>query len=1050
MKLLCISIYYSVLLLLAWAVPAVARAQPPSIRFKHIATEQGLSNSTIEAIFQDHRGFIWLGTRDGLNRYDGNQVLVYRRVAGDSNSICDNYITSIAEDRRQQLWIGTLNGLNRFDPVTNRFFHYRQRAGSGAAGNNHITAIICDAGKRVWVASAGGGIARYEPAGDRLQPVRVQRATASQQELQIFTLFQDGKGNLWAGTASGLYQYNSGSGQFEAARAGDQPVALGLPVTAIAEDANGSLLVGTRNNGLFLYNAPFRTQRHLQHQPTDAFSLSSNLVRAVLVTQKGRIWTGSVNGGLDLYEPLSGRFYNYQYQPDYAGSLSQRTVSALYEDRQGNIWVGTHRGGVNLYMPGAEKFSLYRQEPEENSLSYNDVKAFCEDRRGNIWIGTDGGGLNRFNRETNGFKHYKYSPFHQDVIGSNEVIGIMEDSGGDLWVGTWGGGLSRYQPATDNFRRYHNGPAYIQSIFEDSRRNLWIASYFDGLHRFNKKSGQFTRVTKSSSGRTALSGNNVLALAEDKDGHLWIATDDGGLNRLDAQTGEFRRYFARGEKRPDLRVLFTDSKGQLWVGQSGLYKYDPELDSFSLFTQNAGLADLFIKGVVEDNSGELWISTSAGIVQLNPDSKVARHYNTVDGLQGQEFEANAYLKTRDGQVYFGGVNGFNSFYPNQIGSNQFVPPVYVTEFMVQNSKLTGGKAAPLLERDISFTDKIVLGYKQATFSFAFAALNYTASENNRFAYKLEGWDKDWIDAGSEKKASYTNVSPGRYTFYVKASNNDGLWNEQGHAIRVIITPPFWATWWFRLLVAVILVTAGYYFYRFRRRIQLERFEESKKEQLHQMQLQFFTNISHEFRTPLSLIIGPAEKLLKEDTGSPLQPSYQVIHRNANRLLQLINELMDFRKAESGSLRLQVMPGSIPAFTAEIAEAFSELARQKNISFVVNASGAHQEAWFDRQVLEKILVNLLGNAFKYTPDNGVVRLDVLDNLAHFKPAFDNKLLIENNTSATKFSYFRIADNGIGISKESIGHLFERYYRVSDAHLGSGIGLAFVKTLTQLHN
>lgn len=1030
-------------------------AQAPVINFGHIKSEDGLSNSTIETILQDKRGFLWFGTRDGLNRYDGSMMIIYRNSGTNSNSISDNYITSLYEDQQLNLWVGTVNGLNKFDARRNKFTQMKNNPKDPQSiSSNDIRTIFGDSKGRIWIGTAGGGVNVYLVEKNEFKRV-ASKQTSNSVELYIYTFFEDSRGNLWAGTETGLYLYNNSSGEFSAIS--PQPVLAGKrAIRSIAENTAGALLLGMDDNGLIVFNPSFRTAKQYLHNAAEATSISSNLVRSVHVSKTGEIWIGSVNGGLDKFDPAAGTFYNYQYQPDNPNSLSQRTVSVLYEDRQGNLWIGTHRGGINLYTPGSEKFSLYRQKPYKNSLSYNDVKTFCEDRQGNIWIGTDGGGLNLFNRKLNSFTHFKHDPFNQSSLGSNEVIDLKEDSDGNLWIATWGGGLCLYNKPSNNFTRYKNNPEsngsitsdYIQCIFEDNNGQLFIGTYFGGLHLFDRKNKTFTPVRKSKTGNTAIIGNNIISISQDKESNLWIGTDDGGLNKLNAATGEYEHYFNRDDKKPDIRVLFTDSKGNLWVGQTGLYLYDKDANRFTVFTGADGLSSVFIKGIVEDNNGSLWISTSNGLKKLDPKTKTVRTYNTGDGLQDMEFEANAYLKTKDGQIYFGGVNGFNSFYPGDITVNAFVPPVFVTDLQVHNKPVIGG-IDQLLDQDISYTNKLKLSYKQATFSFGFAALNYTASENNHFLYKLENWDSDWITAGIEQRASYTNVSPGTYTFTVKASNNDGVWNEKGYTIQVIITPPFWATWWFRLIVIAALVTGGIYIYRIRRKIQLQRYEEEKKEEIHQMQLQFFTNISHEFRTPLSLITGPVEKLLKEDAASKNNHLYQVIHRNANRLLQLINELMDFRKAESGVLKLQVMPGSIPLFIDEIAEEFSELAIQKNISFTVAGDTGFNEVCFDRQVLEKIIINLLSNSFKYTQDYGKIELQVLDSLENFQPKFENELLIKHNNSGEQFIYFRIADNGTGITKESIPHLFERYYRVSDTHLGSGIGLAFIKTLTQLH-
>lgn len=1020
----------------------ISHAQPSKIHFKHIGNEEGLSNSTVETIFQDQRGFIWMGTRDGLNRYDGFQLHVYRHNSKDSNSLCDNFITSITEDVDHNLWIGTLNGLSRFNPITNRFTNFKRHL-----SNHQVSSVFNDRHNRIWVASFGGGIHQFDPHTQTFLSTPLLRdSKAASGETHVYILYEDSRGNFWAGAETGLYQFVEKDKRFEWVREITTTDAAHTPIRDIAEDKSGNILLGTENNGLIIYNPTYRRIQRFVHQPTQAGSLSSNLVRALLVTRDGDIWTGTVNGGLDLYDPVEKTFTNYQYQPENPSSLSQRTVSALLEDRQGNIWIGTHRGGVNLYMPGAQKFRLYRQLPDRNSLSYNDVKTFCEDQLGNIWIGTDGGGLNLFNKKEQTFRHYKYDPFRKNSLASNEVLSVTEDRSGRLWIGTWGGGLCRLQ--NDQFIRYP-GPLFIQHIYEDSKDRLWIATYYEGLHLFDRNTGSFTRINRSSTGKTGIAGNNIISIAEDREGNLWFGTDDGGLNRLDHQTGEFSLYFNQDEKNPDIRVLTLDSKGNLWVGQSGLFRFDKQQNRFIRFAAQTELNDQFIKGIVEDNNGLLWVSGSNGVFRVNPETEEIRRFNTVDGLQGQEFEANAFLRTRDGEVYFGGVNGFNSFYPNDITTNSFIPPVYITEFNIENKLIIGSPNQKNLDKDISFAETIRLSWREATFSFSFAALNYTAAENNQFVYKLEEWDRDWIDASGERKVAYTNVSPGTYTFRVKASNNDGLWNESGKQIRIIITPPFWQTWWFRLLVAIAIITGAYYFYRFRRKVQLERFAERQREQMHEMQLQFFTNISHEFRTPLSLIIGPSEKLVKENPHSPNNHAYQVIQRNANRLLQLINELMDFRKAESGALKLQVMRGSLHHFITEIADEFSEMASEKNIHFITTAEELPRESWFDRQVLEKIIINLLSNSFKYTPAGGEVKLEVLASLEPFKPSFDNELLIGTHPSKTGFVYIRIADNGIGISKESIAHLFERYYRVSDAHIGSGIGLAFVKTLTQLH-
>jgi signal transduction histidine kinase/ligand-binding sensor domain-containing protein/DNA-binding response OmpR family regulator len=1050
---------YFITCLFCTALASFSYSQAPNLKFKRISIEQGLSNSTIECIYQDKRGFIWIGTRDGLNRYDGYQMVVYRFDAKDSSSISDNFIRYIYEDHNQVLWVGTINGLNRFDAAKNKFTRYKHNSNNPSSLSHNLVSCIYEDGRgNLWVSTFGGGINLFKPSDNSFVHFnhQVDKPRSLNDDLVNY-IYEDILGNLWVATESGLSLFNKEAGSFRSYTIGYAATDSNNAIKIIKEDRQGNLLLGTGNNGLVIYNDKEKTFLQFRHAEKEPASLASNLVRSLLVDKKGNIWLGSVNGGLDLFHAAMGTFYHYQNEPDNMYSMSQRTASALFEDNQGNLWVGTHRGGLNLYSPNTEKFTLYRQEPDENSLSYNDVKAFCEDSHGNIWIGTDGGGLNLFDRAKNSFRQYKYDPYNPNSLGSNEVLNVMEDSEGNIWAGTFGGGLNLLNKNGTTFTRYLNNPDdkstissnYIQKIFEDRDQNLWVATYYGGLNLFDRKTKKFSRVAGSPDGRSGLTGRNIVSIDQDKDGNLWMGTDDGGLNCYHADTKQFSHYFTNEEKMPDLRVLFFDSKGRLWVGQNGLYLFNSITKTFSLYTDKAGLSREFIKGIAEDDQGNFWIATSNGITRFHPDVQTFKKYNTADGLQGLEFEANAYLKTRDGEFFFGGVNGFNNFYPENIRTNTFVPPVYITDFEIFNKKmLIDDKDSPL-DKDISLTNKIKLSYKQSTFSFEFAALNYTALENNQYAYKLEPWDDDWVYAGNERKSSYTNLSPGKYTFRVKASNNDGVWNEAGPAVTIIIAPPFWATWWFRLLVIAIIVTGIVLFYRFKRRLELRKLEEQKREEMHQVQLQFFTNISHEFRTPLSLILGPVEKLQKENPQSPNNHFYKTIYRNAHRLMNLINELMDFRKSEAGVLKLHVMPGSVAPFLNEIYEEFGELAIQRNMKYQVKTPETNREVWFDRQVLEKIAINLISNSFKYTADSGTVTVEVLDTLEGFKPSFSNELVLENEYTGKEYIYLRVADNGIGISKDSIAHLFERYYKITESHLGSGIGLAFVKSLTLLH-
>lgn len=1039
--------------------PVCVYTQTSSMRFKHISINEGLSNSTIEAIYQDQMGFMWFGTRDGLNRYDGYEIVVYKNDGRKRNSISDNYIRCINEDAQHNLWIGTIDGLNKFNRLDNSFTIYKHNSKNAhsIAGNN-IHCIYADKKGNLWLAADSGGLSRYNVQKNNFSHF----ITATEKDAPgniVNCVYEDATGTLWLGTQDGLKIFDRQKMTSISAK-GLKSNKLSLikqPVNNIQQDEEGRLWLGIDNGGIVVYNPVNKAMITYQHRLQQPNSLSNDQIKCLLADTKGQIWAGSINGGLELYGGPGNSFFHHQNEPQNAESLSQRTVSALYEDHQHNLWVGTHRAGLNLFVPRANKFQSVRATPGQNSLSYNDVRTFLEDERGTVWIGTDGGGLNAYQPASNTFKQYRYDARNPESLASDAVLDVLQDKGNIFWISTWGGGLNKFDRQTGLFKRFTNNASnknsissnYVQKVYCDSKHNFWVATYYGGLNLFNPQTGHFQRFTTSADGRTALKGNNIISLKEDRQQNLWIGTDDGGLNCYNLNTHRIKHYFLNGERFPDLRVLFIDHKGRLWLGQKGLYLFDRQNDKFKLFTTKGGLNTEFIKGVEEDKKGNLWISTSTGITSLNPATTTFKRYNVADGLQGTEFEANASLTLKNGMMYFGGINGFNIFHPNQIRANAFVPPVYITGLQLFNKPVSPADTDRVLLRDISLTDSLKLNYQQSTLSFRFAALNYNAPENNRYMYKMDGLDDNWYTASVDRKASFTNLNPGHYTFYVKGSNNDGVWNHHAKIIDIVISPPYWASWWFRTLISLTVLYVAYSILKFKKNLDLKKIEERKKEEMHQMKLQFFTNISHDLRTPLSLIIGPLENLLRDSPGEYFTNCYELMYRNAGRLMSLINELMDFRKVESGALTLNVLKSDINAFIEELTTDFKDAATQKAISLTFESQLVQPEGWFDRRILEKIILNLINNAVKYTQTGGCVTVQLTDKLPVKKFGNRNELYIRHDFRALEYYYISITDNGIGISHDSIAHLFERYYRVSESHLGSGIGLAFVKSLTALH-
>jgi len=931
-------------LILTINVPAFSQA--PNLKFIHITKEQGLSNNTIECIFQDTRGFMWIGTQDGLNRYDGIKVTSYKNDPKDSSSISDNFIRCIYEDHNHTLWVGTTYGLNKFNDSTNTFIQYKFNPNNPKGiSNNTVTCIYQDSKDNLWVTTYNG-LNLFDRQHNMFKHlIHDPNKKNSISNNQVNSVFEDSHHNLWFGCENGLnlfdrkkatfilYYYKSDNGN-------------GNEVRWIKEDKKGNLWLATNDDGVNRFNPADKSFTHYKHKEDDPNSLPSDMVLSMYIDKKGQVWVGASNGGLNLFNPNTNSFINYHPEPQNPASLSQKSVSAIIEGIQGNLWVGTHRGGVNVYIPEAQKFELYRQGIATNTLSYSDVKTFCEDTDGKIWVGTDGGGLNLFDRNTNSFTQYLHNPKNSHSLSADAVLDIMEDRQRNVWIGTWAGGLDLLNRKNGTFTIFKNDPKdattissdFVQRVFEDTIGNIWVGTYYGGLNLLNPKTHKFTLINKDPDGVTNFSGKNIISIDQDKNGNIWFGTDDGGINRYNYKTRRFYHYFDKQEKTPDVRVIFTDSNGRVWAGQSGLYFYDRQHDIFKLFTNKGVLAHEFVRGITEDETGDLWVSTTNGLVRLNTYNSSVKQFNEGDGLQGMTFEANAFLKAKDGEMFFGGENGMNVFYPKNIIANAFIPPVYITEFQIFNKDVFPGKENSPLRADISLTHKIALNYKQTAIAFNFAALNYVNSSNNKYAYKLENFDKEWTIAGSERKASYTNLDPGSYTFRVLAANNDGLWNNKGAMVRIVIKPPFWETWWFRILAFSFLVGSVYAFHLNR----ISRIKRQKEELEKQVELR-----THE-------VVKKAEELQKQSEE-----------------LQSLNEELQVQSEELQSLNeeLQVQSEELHSQSEYLEKLNDDLVQQKEQEKL-----ARQDAEKANQA-KSIFLATMSHEIR-TPMNGVMGMGAL--------------------------------------------------------------------------
>ena len=831
-------------------VTGYSQAQTRTIRFERISLEEGLSQSTVGAILQDQQGFMWFGTEDGLNKYDGYEFTVYKRDPDDPMTLSNNYVRTIYEDRSGELWVGTRSGLDRFDRATGTFTHYQHNPHDPQSlGGTWVYSIYEDHTGTLWVGTADGGLDQLDRATNTFfHYLHDPDDPRTLSDNTVHTIYEDRSGDLWIGTGGGLDRFDRTTGTFTHYQHDpSDPQSLSEnKVRAIFEDRQGVLWIGTEGGGLNQLDRSSQTSApgeqetfiHYQHSPDDPYSLSDNVVWAILEDRAGRLWVGTQNGldqlvlseaeGLDRRQ---NRFAHYRHDPNDPHSLSCDSVRSIYEDRSGVLWIGTLGGGLSKYNRTADQFTLYQRSPtlpadvsDPHSLSDNIVWSIYEDRSGLLWIGTFGGGLNELDRNSDTWTVYQHDPADSTSLSSNDVRVIYEDRTGILWVGTNYGGLDRFDPHTGTFTHYQHDPHDpgslsdndVFAIYEDRLGRLWIGTWNGGLNRLDRATGTFVHYQHDADDPSSLSDDCVRAIFEDRAGVLWVGTR-GGINLWDGANNRFTHYKHDPDNPQSLSndavsSFCEDPTGVVWIGTygGGLNRFDRATQTFTPYTEKDGLPNDVVYGILADAEGFLWLSTNKGLSKFDPRTETFRNYDVRDGLQSNEFNAGAYFHSyrRDshdsGEMFFGGIQGFNAFYPEQVKDNPHIPPIAITAFSKFNQTV---------RTDLSADEHLQLSYQDNFISFEFAALDYTAPEKNQYAYKMEGFDEDWVTAGTRRYAGYTNLRGGDYVFRVKGSNNDGLWNEEGIAIHITVTPPVWERWWFRGIVLLALagsVIGGYH------------------------------------------------------------------------------------------------------------------------------------------------------------------------------------------------------------------------------------------------
>ena len=1056
------------------------RSQNHEVNFFHLDTRNGLANNWVTDVFRDSHGFVWFGTFNGLNRFDGSNFELFENNPNDKNTLSNNTVNSIAEDKEGNVWFGTQDGLNVFDYKTFTFKRLRFDADKAKVcqyTDDVVNCVRSDNSNNIWIGTRHG-LFLYHPT---LKTATHTKAfffdkTGCGPINNILHIQVGPLGELYMVSADNhLIKFNYKNNAIESfdLNVGNSGNLLDVKKILFLDHQN-DLWIGCPQ-GLLLFHPRTNTFNKLVSDQINK-AINSKLIEGISQDEQHRIWVATDGEGLAVVDKKDFSVRKIKHELFREESLASNGLSTIYHDRTGVCWIGHRRQGINFYKNSFNKFKLYKHNASKvNTLSNSDVNCVFEDSKGLIWVGSNGGGVDVFDRDDRLVQHYEYKEGVRNGLSSNKIVCIFQDHEGIFWIGTYFGGLNRFDPKTKTFTVYKHSDKdpfsisddRVWNVYEDSHSNLWISTLGGGLNLLDRATGKFTRYTESNSN---LSNNCVFSTVEDCQHRLWVCSAYG-LMQFDSKSQTFTRFInvpndSRSISSSYSNALFCDSRKWIWVATNkGLNLFNPSTKSFRSFTKAQGMPSDIVLKILEDNEKNLWVSTTKGICKLSL-TKVRsldsfeysiKNFYIGDGLQGNEFNESAALRTKDGELFFGGTDGMNSFYPSEIKLDNSIPKLAFTSLRIFNQEILPNQVfngRMILETSVSETKKIQLKHDENFFSIDFIALTYFFPEKNIYMYQLEGFDKKWIYTdGKKNTATYTNLNHGNYILRVKGSNSDGVWNKDGISIHIEILPPFWKTWYakvfyflFLLLVLYLLRELVLYRERIHVKIDQDRKESERIHELDAMKIKFFTNVSHEFRTPLTLILSPVEKLLKAVHDSDEERYLKLIHQNAKRLLSLVNELLDFRKLEVDGLKFNPHFGDVVHFVQETVLSFSDLTEKKNISLVFKTDLKQLDMLFDSDKMEKIMFNLLSNAFKFTPENGSVSVDLslVDSLA-------SKQKHENLQESKYNLEIKVRDTGIGIPSDKLDKVFIRFFQVESSHKehGTGIGLALVQEFVKMH-
>ncbi|MDC6367694.1 MULTISPECIES: two-component regulator propeller domain-containing protein [Flavobacteriaceae] len=1038
--------------------------------YTFIPIEKNTPKRAITSIVQDNNGLIWIATVGfGLNKYDGVTFTSYTKDTNDDNSINSSLVHSLYIDKSERLWVGTAIGLDLYDRFQDSFTHIQLDTETDI---DHPIFSIAENGKgQLLVGTQNKGMFSVDLETLESKKVKIQKPYLASQ-LVINSIINHDDDKIFVGTNAGLFTFNRDNNllipaKFATKNGMEQ---IDDSIETLFLDRQKNLWAGTFTNGAI----KIKTENDYSIS-INRYKLTQMRIFSIAQAKDGKILCGTENDGLLVLDENGNLLENYRYEDANPYSIRSNSVWSVFVDSKERIWVGYYDKGLGVHDELHNKFNNIWAIPNvKNSLKYSSVTGILGTKDGRLWISMDGGGIDVYDPKKNQFTHL-LDPNNNIATGLTcpSVVSTFEDSKGNIWVGTWNSGIYYLPKGSKTFIKFDTtsakGTLLSNSILcfdEDSKGNIWIGTFFGGLHKYNRTTKSFEHYSLNGDKLPTIEQYNINKVLVEEDDMVWLGTDKG-LFKIENNEGEqeikavsFNEQLSESSqnvKSFNILALKKTSDNNIWIGtiDEGAYKFDRKTEKFKPYNKSNGLAQVIVAGILEDNDGNIWFSGNHGLSKLDKESGEFQSFDMNDGLSANNYNRNAAYKDNTGQLFFGSYEGIDFFNPRNIQKNESEPSLMFTDFKLFNRSADIGKNGSPLDKVISETKNITLKHKQSVFTIDFVALNYTRSQNNQYAYYLEGLEDDWNWVGNVRSATYKDLSPGKYVFKVKASNNDGIWNETPITLGITVLPPWWLTNTAIAIYFLMLVIAAFLIKKYlesQRNVKIERQQRRQERLLNEKKIQFFTNISHEFRTPLTLILNPLQDIIDKNEYSldkKVKEKHQTILKNANRLKTLMDELMDFRKLQMNKMPLHALEINFMEFVEKVASYFNDEATDKNILFSVDSDGTEPMVWGDPRMLEKVIFNLLSNAFKATPENGVITIGV--NRSGHGVCFP----LINETKASPAIEITIEDTGSGIKKEDLPHIFKRFYRSKNKNTeyyggsGTGIGLEVAKSFIELH-